>query len=87
MATITLSYDSKNTSVRKILEGLLNLGLVKEERTIIAESKNEFSEKTLTKEEKQLKKAFADAIILKRKIERGEIKGTSDIEELLNEIL
>ena len=50
MAIITLSYDSKNTSVRKILEGLLNLGLVKEERTIIAESKNEFSEKTLTKE-------------------------------------
>lgn len=48
---------------------------------------NEFSEKTLTKEEKQLKKAFADAIILKRKIERGEIKGTSDVEELLNEIL
>lgn len=47
---------------------------------------NEFSEKTLTKEEKQLKKAFADAIILKGKIERGEIEGTSDVEGLLNEI-
>lgn len=47
---------------------------------------NEFSEKTLTKEEKQLKKAFANAIILKGKIERGEIGGTSDVEGLLNEI-
>lgn len=47
---------------------------------------NEFSEKTLTKEEKQLKKAFANAIILKGKIERGEIEGTSDVEGLLNEI-
>jgi hypothetical protein len=46
---------------------------------------NEFSEKTLTKEEKQLKKAFANAIILKEKIERGEIEGTSDVEGLLNE--
>lgn len=47
---------------------------------------NGFSEKTLTKEEKQLKKAFANAIILKGKIERGEIEGTSDVEGLLNEI-
>lgn len=47
---------------------------------------NEFSEKTLTKEEKQLEKAFANAIILKGKIERGEIEGTSDVEGLLNEI-
>lgn len=47
---------------------------------------NEFSEKTLTKEEKQLIKAFANAIILKGKIERGEIEGTSDVEGLLNEI-
>lgn len=47
---------------------------------------NEFSEKTLTKEEKQFKKAFANAIILKGKIERGEIEGTSDVEGLLNEI-
>ncbi len=47
---------------------------------------NEFSEKTLTKEEKQLIKAFDNAIILKGKIERGEIEGTSDVEGLLNEI-
>lgn len=87
MATITLSYDSRNTSVRKILEGLLNLGLVKEERTIIAESKSEFADENLTKEEKQLKKALASALIMKRKIEQGEIDGTSNIDDLLNEIL
>lgn len=57
--------------------------------TLSYDAKNpsdEFSEKTLTKEEKQLKKAFANAIILKGKIERGEIEGTSDVEGLLNEI-
>ena len=86
MATITLSYDSRNTSVRNILEGLLKLGLVKEERTLIVETKD-FSEESLTKEESQLKKAFANAVILKRKIEKGEVEGTSNIDDLLNEIL
>ena len=33
MAKITLSYDSRNTSVRKISQVLLDSGLVKEERS------------------------------------------------------
>lgn len=66
---------------------MLNLGLVKEERTIIAESKSEFADENLTKEEKQLKKALASALIMKRKIEQGEIEGTSNIDDLLKEIL
>ncbi len=35
MATITLSYDARNISVKNLIQSLLNLGLVKEEKSSI----------------------------------------------------
>lgn len=73
MAKITLSYDSRNTSVRKILQVLLDSGLVKEERSE-------------TKAEKAFRRSFKEAMEIKQKLISGNTEGLSSLDDLLNEL-
>lgn len=73
MATITLSYASRNTSVKKILQVLLDSGLVKEER-------NE------TKSQKEFRQAFKEAMEIKKKLIAGDTEGLRSLDDLLEEL-
>lgn len=71
----------------KIIKELISSGLVKEEKTNKESGAKNNSLKAISIEEKQLKKAIEEVVVFKKKIEKGGLKGTDNIEKLLDEIL
>lgn len=71
MATMTITYDARNTYVQNILSLLLESGIIKEKEN---------------NTEKELRKAFKEASVIKKEIKKGNRGKLKTLDDFLEEV-
>ena len=71
MATMTITYDARNTYAKNILSLLLESGLIKEKEN---------------NTEKELRKAFKEASVIKKEIKKGKRGKLKTLDDFLEEV-
>ncbi|MCR5496398.1 MAG: hypothetical protein K6F48_00995 [Paludibacteraceae bacterium] len=71
MATMTITYDARNTYVKNILSLLLESGIIKEKEN---------------NTEKELRKAFKEASVIKKEIKKGNRGKLKTLDDFLEEV-
>ena len=71
MATMTITYDARNTYAKNILSLLLESGIIKEKEN---------------NTEKELRKAFKEASVIKKEIKNGNRGKLKTLDDFLEEV-